>query len=71
MLASIDKGLDTNVSLSTLNNHESMTDLAVSGQVDLESLCIVFKPERRHGKENVFAVDGFALFLLTFLRSCG
>lgn len=53
------------------------TDLAVLGEIDLEGLGIVLKSKRSHGKQNILAVDGLALFLLAFLGcyrrfiSCG
>ena len=41
--------------------------LPISRQIDLQSLGVVLESQRRHGKENVFAVDRFALLLLAFL----
>lgn len=39
----------------------------ILGQVDLQSLGVIFETERRHGKEDVLAVDRLSLFLVTFL----
>lgn len=46
------------------------THLAVLGQVDLERLGIVFEAQRRHGIQDVFAVDRLSLFLMALLRGC-
>jgi hypothetical protein len=46
------------------------TDLAILGKINLKSLCVVLKTERGHRKQNILAVDGLALLLLTFLRGC-
>jgi len=44
------------------------THFAIFRQVDLQSLGVVLETQRRHGEENVLAVDGLALLLLAFLR---
>ena len=46
------------------------TYLSVPRQVDLECFAIVLKAERCHCEDDIFAVDGLALLLLTFLRCC-
>lgn len=46
------------------------TYLAVFREVNLESLGVVFKAQRCHGKEYVLAVNRFPLFLVAFLGSC-
>jgi hypothetical protein len=45
------------------------THLSVPGEVDLECLAVILETKRRHGEEDIFAVDGLALLLLAFLRS--
>lgn len=42
--------------------------LAIAGQVDLQGLGVVFEAERRHGEEDVLAIDRLALLLVAFLR---
>jgi len=49
---------------------QNSTYLAILGKVNLKSLGVVLKTKRGHRKENILAVDGLALLLLTFLRSC-
>lgn len=49
---------------------EGGTHFAVFGEVDFEGFGVVFEAEGGHGEEDVFAVDGFAFFLLAFLRGC-
>jgi hypothetical protein len=44
--------------------------LAVSRQIDLEGLGVVLEAERRHGEEDVLAVDRLALLLLALLGGC-
>jgi hypothetical protein len=44
------------------------THLSVSGEVDLKCLAVILETKRRHGKKDIFAVDGLALLLLAFLR---
>lgn len=50
-------------------NNTVATHLTVPGEVDLQRLPVVLKPERSHGEQDVFAVYGFALLLLAFFRS--
>ena len=40
--------------------------LPISRQINLQGLGVVLEPQRRHSKENVFAIDRFALLLLAF-----
>ena len=49
---------------------ECVAYLAITRQVDFERLRVVLEAERRHGEENVLAVDRLALLLLAFLRGC-
>jgi hypothetical protein len=44
--------------------------LAITRQVDFESFRVVFETKRRHGKENVLAVDRLALLLLALFGGC-
>jgi hypothetical protein len=44
--------------------------LSISGQIYLQGLRIVLETQRRHGEENILAVDSLALFLLAFLGCC-
>ena len=47
------------------------TYLAIPGWIDLQGLTIVLKAERRHGEEDVFAIDRFPFLLLTLFGCCG
>ena len=53
------------------NRQKGVTYLAVLGQIDLERLTVVLEPERAHGKEDVFTVDRFPLFLVALLGRYG
>lgn len=43
--------------------------ITVLGKIHLQGFSIVFKPKRRHSKEDIFTVDRLSLFLLALLRS--
>ncbi len=45
-------------------------DLSVPSQIDLQRLSVVLEAQRRHRKQDVFAIDGLSLFLLAFLGCC-
>lgn len=47
----------------------SSAHLSVPGKVDLQCLAVILKPEGCHGEQNILAVDGLSLLLLTFFRS--
>lgn len=57
------------VSQEAMKSCFKATHLTVPGEVDLQRLPVVLKPERSHGEQDVFPVDGFTLLLLAFLRS--
>ncbi len=43
---------------------------SVLGEIDLERLGVVLKPERRHGEQDILAVDSLPLLLVTLLGCC-
>jgi hypothetical protein len=45
--------------------------LAIPGEVDLQGFGIVLEAKRSHGKQNILAVDRFALLLLALFGCCG
>jgi hypothetical protein len=53
---------------SMRRGRKDRTHFAIFRQVDLQSLGVVLETQRRHGEENVLAIDGLALLLLAFLR---
>ncbi len=44
--------------------------ISVFGQVDLERLSVVLEAQGGHGKQDILAVNCFALFLVAFLGGC-
>ena len=47
------------------------TYFAIFRKVYFEGLCVVFESERRHGKQDILAIDSLPFFLLALFRSCG
>jgi hypothetical protein len=43
--------------------------LSVTCKINLQSFGVVLEAKRRHGKQDIFAIDSLSLLLLTFLRS--
>ena len=45
---------------------KSVAYLPITRQIDLQGLGVILEAKRRHGKEDILAIDRFALFLLAF-----